>query len=261
MLGWMEKQLLLPEIKKLNDLSYDAPDYVKANREIILKKEILSYLYEGYYRPFIESAKSAPKEAKMLEVGSGHGLLKEKIPNLITSDFINWPWLDQIIDAANIPYADDELDRIFALFVIHHLPDPKGFLDEAYRTLKPGGEFVILDPAVSWFSKLYYKVHPDEMNVHQKDWEHYEDGDDSNIAMSWIFFMRDHEKFKKLYPRFEIESVSYNTCLTYLLSGGFRIHQMLPTFILKIISKTENWLIQHLFPSLAVSMHIRIRKK
>jgi SAM-dependent methyltransferase len=44
-----------------------------------------------------------------------------------------------------LPIADGELDAAVMMLVLHHLPDPGAVLQEAARTLKPGGKFVLCD--------------------------------------------------------------------------------------------------------------------
>ena len=82
----------------------------------------------------------------------------------------------------------------------------------------------------------------------------------SNIALAWIIFFRDRERFKKLYPGFVIKGVEYNTFLSYLLSGGLRIRQLLPACILKTLFSVENWIIRRITNEIAVTMAITIKR-
>ena len=44
-----------------------------------------------------------------------------------------------------LPIADGELDAAVMMLVLHHVPDPAAVLQEAARTLKPRGRFVLCD--------------------------------------------------------------------------------------------------------------------
>ncbi|MBT4792169.1 MAG: hypothetical protein HON90_11405, partial [Halobacteriovoraceae bacterium] len=99
------------------------------------------------------------------------------------------------------------------------------------------------------------------INLHQKKWSVFENNNDSNIALAWTVFVRDREIFLEKYPLFEIESIKYNTCITYLLSGGFRLRPLLPTKVLRIINQFENWIIKRITNKIAVSMVVKVIKK
>lgn len=256
--------LRLPELKDFKDSDFDSPQATVLQKEIFKKKKILRILYKEYSRPFLESAKRAPKNSKIVEIGSGVSPLKEAIPDLICTDLIHLPWLDVVSSAYSLPFRDHCLDRIFLMFVCHHLGKIENFIEEADRCLKPGGEMVIVDPAITLFSKFYYKYfHIDKMDITAKEW-HFEGTGrliDSNIALTWIVFFRDQERFKKLYPDFILIKQEYNTCLSFLLSGGFRIRQIFPTWLIGRLFKIENWIIRKISKELAVTMSLTFQKK
>jgi ubiquinone/menaquinone biosynthesis C-methylase UbiE len=49
-------------------------------------------------------------------------------------------------DAMNMPFANNSIDYIISSEVIEHLPEPKKFIDEMYRMLKPNGKIIISTP-------------------------------------------------------------------------------------------------------------------
>lgn len=259
----IDNLLRLPELKGLEDTDFDGAEVAYIHREIFKKKKSLGILYKEYCRPFLESAMCAPKDARMLEIGSGASPLKESIPTLICTDLFACPWLDLASSAYALPFKDKSLDRIFLMFVCHHLGRAEQFLDEAYRCLKPGGKMVIIDPAITMFSKFYYKYfHVDRMDVQAKEWGFDGKGrlSDSNIALAWIIFFRDRERFNKLYPEFVIERIEYNTCLAFLFTGGLRIRQLLPASTIKMLFHVENWIIRHISNEIAVTMALTIKR-
>ena len=50
--------------------------------------------------------------------------------------------------AERLPWADDTFDRVFCINALHHFPDQIGFIAEAVRILRPGGQLMTigLDP-------------------------------------------------------------------------------------------------------------------
>lgn len=55
---------------------------------------------------------------------------------------------DQLYDGKNFPYADCTYDSAICNQVLEHVFDPKGFLSEIYRVLKPGGQLLLSVPFV-----------------------------------------------------------------------------------------------------------------
>jgi SAM-dependent methyltransferase len=53
------------------------------------------------------------------------------------------------IDAQDLPFADEQVDLVYAYAVVHHLPDVAAFLAEVARVLRPGGRCVFMDDAYS----------------------------------------------------------------------------------------------------------------
>ena len=49
-------------------------------------------------------------------------------------------------DAENLPFDSGSFDGLLLSGMIHHFPDPRRCIEEAYRVLKPGGKFVAFDP-------------------------------------------------------------------------------------------------------------------
>ena len=258
-----ETWLTLPELCGLQETGFDTPETAAVQRRILHRKKSLALLYREYCRPCIESANRAHADSHMVEVGAGTSPLKEHVPGLIASDVLTLPWLDMACSAYALPFRDHSLDRIFLMFVCHHLGRMREFLDESYRCLRPGGEMVIIDPAITIFSRFYYKYfHVDRMDLESQEWAF--EGDcplsDSNIALSWIVFFRDRKRFTDMYPHFVIDRVAYNTSLAYLFSGGLRFRQMLPTFLVRALFGFENWIIRHVTRQMAVTMALTIRR-
>ena len=61
-------------------------------------------------------------------------------------------------DAAQLPYSDNEFDKIVSFGVLHHTPDTQKCFDEVHRVLKPGGEFVLSLYHQNGFFYYYVKL-------------------------------------------------------------------------------------------------------
>ena len=48
-------------------------------------------------------------------------------------------------DVKALPFADGAFDGVFSNTILHHIPDPRPFLAEARRVLRPGGVLLVRD--------------------------------------------------------------------------------------------------------------------
>ena len=63
--------------------------------------------------------------------------------------------------AGRLPFASDGLDLVYCVNAIHHFDDPRGFVHEAARLLRPGGRLAVvgLDPRAAedgWYVYDYF---------------------------------------------------------------------------------------------------------
>lgn len=121
--------------------------------------------------------------SRILDIGCGTGVLalaiKRQYPNLEVAGIDPDPKALARADrkakhsqlgveftrafAEELPYPDASFDRVASSFMFHHVPDgaKAGMLREAYRVLRVGGSFHMLDvsrsdhTARSWFEKLH----------------------------------------------------------------------------------------------------------
>lgn len=100
------------------------------------------------------------EEEKVLDLGCGNGrlfgLFKDKNIDYTGVDnsikLIEWAkkkYPDgkfQVVDALNLPFPNNDFDKIFCIAVFHHIPSEElrsQFLKEAKRVLKPGGLLIL----------------------------------------------------------------------------------------------------------------------
>jgi len=117
----------------------------------------------GWFKWVFDTLLKLPENAKILELGCGHGLLwKENIDripagwNITLSDFssgmLDAAWRNLVvsgrafqfkeIDAQSIPFEDEAFDAVIANHMLYHVPDRPKAIAEIKRILKPGGRLI-----------------------------------------------------------------------------------------------------------------------
>ena len=104
------------------------------------------------------------EQGRMLEIGSGHGLLQHVVPNYIGTDLAAsaavYMWKPFCVSSAtHLPFPDNSFDGVWSIWVLEHLEYPEAMLDEIRRVLKPGGSaFLCAAYAVApWISQGLHK--------------------------------------------------------------------------------------------------------
>lgn len=221
----------------------DDPRATLAHRDIILTKPFLKKLYGDWYTQFIKLLKVEPGK-KYLEIGSGGGFLKDVFPQVITSDILDLPNVDQVFSAEKMPFGDAELSGIVMLNVFHHIPKPYLFLQEAQRCLAKGGRVIMTEPANSALGRFIYKrFHHEPFD--EKGPREIAPGNplsNSNQALPYIYFERDTEQFARDFKRLKIVSIRYHSPFSYVISGGVSRSAMLPVFFYPLV-KAGEWLL------------------
>ena len=70
-----------------------------------------------------------------MELGSGAGFLKSRLPTVLTSDVVFVRGEDLCFSAEAMPFDDSSVDAFLMVDVFHHIPDTSGFLQEVERCL------------------------------------------------------------------------------------------------------------------------------
>lgn len=213
-----------------------------------------------WYSVFIAKARQV-KTGKYLEIGSGGGFLKEVFPEVITSDILPLPGVEQVFSAEKMPFAANELGCIMMMNVFHHIPKPYLFLQEAERCLAKGGKIVMIEPANSTLGRFIYKNHHPEP-FDEKGAREIEPGhrlSNSNQALPYIYFERDLELFAKEFPSLRIRSIRYHSPFSYIISGGVSRSAMLPYFTYSLVKAAE-WLFSPLSRQLGLFCTVEIEK-
>jgi SAM-dependent methyltransferase len=133
-----------------------------------------------------------------------------------------------VADAQRLPFADACGANIVMVDVLHHLEFPVAFFREAARVLRPGGRVLMVEPAITWGSSLFYRfLHHEPVRTSAEvlsdgEPDPHRDPYDSNQAIPTLLATRDRERFHRLFPTLRIAAVQWFSFAAYPLSGGFQ---------------------------------------
>ena len=184
---------------------------------------------------------------RRVELGSGPGFSREFIPDLELTDLVRAPWHDGEASAEALPYADRSVGALVLFDVLHHIPSPRRFFEEAVRVLVPGGRIVMCEPYMSPASYPVYKLFHDEptrmradpLALHQGDAR---DPFDSNQAIPTVLFGRKRQVFAETFPALSLRSVEYMSGFSLPASGGFSHRPFLPWALWSLLHRIDRQL-------------------
>jgi SAM-dependent methyltransferase len=132
---------------------------IKQHRAVWAVRPELRSVYQEW---FAQLWCSLEGRRPVVEIGAGPGFFKDNFPELIATDVISGPNLDIVCGANPLPFQSGSLGGVVMLDVLHHLPEPLEFLNEAGRVLRPGGRLVMIEPWITCPSYLLYRYFHDE---------------------------------------------------------------------------------------------------
>ncbi len=211
-----------------------APVEISTDAQKIKRNELLNEIYVDFYGRILREI-PPPAFPKTLELGSGGGFLRDLAPHITTSECVEVPGIERVVDACAIgnAFGEAELDAICALNVFHHLPDAAGFLRGASRVLRPGGRIVLVEP---WFTPLGQWFH---RTLHHEPWV----GDSdfwgivgggrlaANTRLPTSIFRDSDVRFRREFPLLRIVKREPFHKWLYLVSGGLRLNTRVPRFL------------------------------
>jgi len=212
-------------------LAVDDPRTTELRKQIIASKPILKAIYEEWYAMLAREI--PPGDGRILELGSGGGYCANFIPGLITSDVFRSAGVQIVADAQRMPFTNNSLRGIVMTDVLHHMPDVRRFFAESSRCLRPGGKIIMIEPWVTWWSKIIYRhLHAEPFLPDSPDWTFASSGplSGANSALPWIVFVRDRQLFASEFPQFSIEQIRPFLPFRYLVSGGVGLRSLMPGF-------------------------------
>ncbi|MFI5245429.1 MAG: class I SAM-dependent methyltransferase [Gemmatimonadales bacterium] len=235
-------------------LDLDDPRTTVLRQRIIREKGFLSKVYREWCVRIRDIVPAGP--GRVLELGSGGGILREFIPELLTSDVLALPQLDVVATGEALPFGAASLKAIVMTNVFHHVPDARAMLREAARVTRAGGRVVMIEPWNTPWSRLVYRgVHHEPFEPAVRDWALTPGGGPlsaANGALPWIVFERDRRRFEEAFPEWKVASITPFMPLSYVLSGGVSLRVQFPPVTYAFIRGVEELLPQRLFAMFAI---------
>jgi SAM-dependent methyltransferase len=201
-----------------------ASEPLEGYRDVWERKPVLRLIYDDFY----DRLAAACHPGTTIEIGGGVGNLKARLGEVVATDIQSAPWLDCVADAQRLPFAAGCAANIVMVDVLHHLEFPVVFFREAGRVLRPGGRVLMVEPAITWGSSLFYRLlHHEPVRTSAEVLidgtpDPKRDPYDSNQAIPTLLATRDRERFHRLVPALRIASVEWFSLAAYPLSGGFK---------------------------------------
>lgn len=218
-----------------------APAHLGDYREVWRRKPALRAVYHDIYRRLA----AACRPGRTLEVGGGSGNFKDFAPDVVATDVQAAPWLDLVCDAHALPFAAGAFDNIVAFDVLHHLHWPRHFISESQRILRPGGRLLMVEPAitpVSWVFYNYFHDEPVDLGADpliEGPPERERDPYDANQAIATLLFDRRRAAFEAAFPDIRVKTRQWFSLFAYPLTGGFRRWSLIPAALVGPLLRLE----------------------
>lgn len=209
----------------------EPPEELRVQRAAWEERPLVRNLYNGWFDQI--SHRLASVEGPTVELGCGIGTFKERHPDVIATDVMETPWAERIVSAEELPFPDASVANLVLIDVLHHIPQPMRFFEEARRTLRPDGRLICLEPYCSPVSTVIFKLlHHEETELGVDPFSpgarSSNDPFESNQALPTLMFWRHAERFAQLYPELSVIERRRLATLVYPLSGGFTKRALVP---------------------------------
>lgn len=218
--------------------------------EFISNDKYLEQIYADIYSILLDGCTDT---SRILEIGSGSGIVKRYFPGVTTTDLFPGEHVEVLTThelLQNIRLAD----RIILKDTLHHLSSPKDFFEVLESNMRSGVKVVFFEPYWGRFAHFVYTfLHPEPFNDKSDDWDTGPRPWDANQAIPYLIIERDSEKFKAYYKSLELKVSETFLGISYLLSGGVFNRTWLPSwFLLKVFE------VEKRFPRFARLFHLGI---
>ena len=219
------------------------------------------------YEDFYDRLAAECRPGRTIEIGGGIGNLKQRLVDVVSTDIQFVPWLDCVADAQRLPFAAGAAANIVMVDVLHHLEFPAVFFREAARVLRPGGRVLMVEPAITYGSTLFYRFfHYEPVRTSAEALAEgapnpRRDPYDSNQAIPTILVTRERARFHAHFPDLRIVRVVWFGLAAYPLSGGFKPWSLLTVGMARRLLRVERAIEPLIGPLAAIRVMIVIEKK
>jgi SAM-dependent methyltransferase len=234
----------MPSLKRMSAALTQHQVEIQRNLRAWDSKPLLRTIYSNFYDRIV-SLMDRSLPGKLIEIGSGIGNLKTRVPQAIATDLFPNPWLDLVCDGYELPFQAETISHLILFDVFHHLRAPWAFLREARRVLKPQGRMILFEPYISASSyPVYGLLHHEPVALRQaiSTVDHLSRPRDYYAAQgnaTRLFFGRGTAALPEGWTIFHREALA---SFSYLFSGGFSKPSMYPFPLLGVAEKVDQWL-------------------
>jgi SAM-dependent methyltransferase len=203
---------------------------IQRNLEAWQNKPLLRAIYAGFYERIVALIDTS-MPGRIVEIGSGVGNLKTRLPQALGTDLFANPWLDLTCDGYELPFFNGTVSHLILFDVFHHLRAPNALLAEARRVLVPGGRVILFEPYMSACSyPVYGLLHHEpvalgasisQQEVLPRPRDYYA----AQGNATRLFFRQEIPGWPRGWKIFHAEAFA---SFSYLLSGGFSKAAMYP---------------------------------
>ncbi|MFN7939206.1 MAG: class I SAM-dependent methyltransferase [Bryobacteraceae bacterium] len=246
-------------------------DVIAARADFAARKSMnLFNLLQSRYRwmnRYIDS------ESLGADIGCGAGLSEKFIhcKRLFLTDYAWQDFLDVAgVDALRLPFREGSLNFLILTNVIHHLPYPLRFFQEARRVLASGGVILIHEVHASLLFRCILRLMRHEgysfdINPFAEDFVCTRPDDPwaGNNALPRVLF-QDWKRFFEESPGWELLLDEKCECLSFLNSGGVTaktVYVPLPRVLLSAVDWIDTAAVRLAPDLLALGRRIALRKK
>ena len=224
-------------------------------------KPVLRTVYDHLYRHVVSEL--AP--GSILEVGGGASRLTEYRSHAIISDLMPSPFVQLAADAQQLPFAAGSFDNIVLFDVLHHIPVPRRFLAEAERVLRPEGRLIMMEPAITAGSYLFYRfLHPEPFDLSVDPLAEAalssDEPYDAN-AIPTLLATRDRSRLGQAFPQFRLTKSEWLSLFAYPMSGGLRPWSLLSASAARRLLSMEDRMPEWLRRRLAFRMMLVLQRR